>query len=189
MPTATANSPWIMSRHSRMTRTALSPLARRSATDFGSTTSRPSLRARVELRTIRLAAASSCASAARATSRSYSTRGSTARSPPPGVWMNWTLLFAVPVFAMVSLSVVNFAAVSDRVNCDGVGFDRKQHAPVTGAQPHCGYAFERFHVADASFRERGQFEVDLRTRSSAKFAPLADGGGRELNLFHGVTIA
>jgi len=103
--------------------------------------------------------------------------------------MNWTLLFAVPVFAMVSLSVVNFAAVSDRVNCDGVGFDRKQHAPVTGAQPHCGYAFERFHVADASFRERGQFEVDLRTRSSAKFAPLADGGGRELNLFHGVTIA
>ena len=34
------------------------------------------------------------------------------------------------------LSVVNIAAVSDRVNCDGVGFDRKQHAPVADAQPH-----------------------------------------------------
>ena len=90
---------------------------------------------------------------------------------------------------MVSLSVVNLAAVSDRVNCDGVAFDRKQHAPVTGAQPHSGYAVERFHVADASFRERGQFEVDLRTRRSGKFAPLADGGGRGLNLFHGSTIA
>jgi hypothetical protein len=90
---------------------------------------------------------------------------------------------------MVSLSVVNIAAVSDRVNCDGVGFDRKQHAPVTGAQPHSGYAFERFHVADACFRKRSQFEVDLRTRRSGKFAPLANGGGSKLNLFHGATIA
>jgi hypothetical protein len=44
--------------------------------------------------------------------------------------------------------------VSDRVNCDHVGFDREQDAPVTGAQPHPDSAFERFHIADAGFRER-----------------------------------
>src|SRR4029077_20891803 len=36
------------------------------------------------------------------------------------------------------LSVVNIAAVSDRVNCDGVGPYREQDAPVAGAQPHSG---------------------------------------------------
>jgi len=75
------------------------------------------------------------------------------------------------------------------VNCDGVGFDRKQHAPITGAQPHSGYAFERFHVADAGFRERRQFEVDLRARSRGKFAPLAGGGGSKSDLFHIAKIA
>jgi hypothetical protein len=52
--------------------------------------------------------------------------------------------------------------VSDRVNCDGVAFDREQHAPVTGTQPHSGYAFEHFHLSDAGFRKRRQFDVDLR---------------------------
>jgi hypothetical protein len=50
-------------------------------------------------------------------------------------------------------------------------------------------AFERFHIADAGFRERLQFEIDLRARSSGKFAPLADGGGRKLNLSHMRLIA
>jgi len=75
------------------------------------------------------------------------------------------------------------------MNCDGVGFDRKQDAPVSGTQPHSGRAFERLHIADASFRERLQFEVDLRARGGGKFALLADGGGSELNLFHRPTIA
>jgi hypothetical protein len=66
----------------------------------------------------------------------------------------------------------------DRVNCDGVGFHREQDAPLTGAQPHSSRAFECFHIADASFRERLQFQVDLRARNSGEFAPLADGGGR-----------
>jgi hypothetical protein len=79
--------------------------------------------------------------------------------------------------------------VSDRVNGDGVGFGREQDAPVTGTQPHRGGAFERFHIADAGFRERLQFEVDLRTRSSGKFAPLANGGGRKLDLFQMEIIA
>ena len=71
----------------------------------------------------------------------------------------------------------------------GVAFDREQHASVPGSQPHSGYAFERIYVADASFRERSQLEVDLRARRSGKFAPLADGGGRELDLFHAPLIA
>jgi hypothetical protein len=62
--------------------------------------------------------------------------------------------------------------VSDRVNRDGVGFDRKQHAPVTGTQTHSGHAVERFHVADPGFRESRQLEVDIPTRRSGKFAPL-----------------
>src|SRR6202021_87679 len=53
-----------------MTRTGLSPPTRRSATAFGSTTSRPSLMARVELRTLRLAQASFCPSPARALTHS-----------------------------------------------------------------------------------------------------------------------
>jgi hypothetical protein len=61
--------------------------------------------------------------------------------------------------------------------------------PVTGAQPHCGCAFERFHIADAGFCECLQFEVDLRARSRGQFAPLADGGRRKLDLFHPPTIA
>jgi hypothetical protein len=74
--------------------------------------------------------------------------------------------------------------VSNRVNSDGVGFDREQDAPITGAQPHSGCTFERFHIADAGFRERLQFERDLRARSSGKFALLADSGGSKLDLFH-----
>src|SRR5713226_7629920 len=74
------------------------------------------------------------------------------------------------------LLVVNIAAVSNRVNSDGVGFDREQDAPNTGAQPHSGCTFERFHIADAGFRKRLQFEIDLCPRSSGKFAPLADSG-------------
>jgi hypothetical protein len=58
-----------------------------------------------------------------------------------------------------------------------------------GTQPHSGYAFEHFHVTDAGFRERRQFDVDLRARCGGEFAPLADGGGSERDLFHGVTIA
>jgi hypothetical protein len=54
----------------------------------------------------------------------------------------------------------------------------------TGAQSHSGYTFECFHIADAGFRERRQFEVNLRTRRSSKFTPLADSGGRECDLFH-----
>src|SRR4051812_13308068 len=172
-----------MSRHSRMTRTALSPFTRRSATAFGNATSRPSLRARVELRTMRLAAASSCASAASATNRSYSLRGRTARSSPPGVRMNWTELFAVLAFAIVS-SIINVAAVSDRMNCDGVGSDREHDAPITGAQPHSDDTFERLHITSAGLRERFQFEIDLRARRRSQFPPLADSCRRELDVFH-----
>jgi hypothetical protein len=85
---------------------------------------------------------------------------------------------------MCVLSVVNIAAVSDRVNCDGVGPYREQDAPVAGAQPHSGCAFERFHIANATLRERFQFEVNLPAGSSGKFAPLADGGGCEFDLLH-----
>jgi hypothetical protein len=56
-------------------------------------------------------------------------------------------------------------------------------------KPHSGSAFERFHIADAGFSECLQFEVDLRARSRRKFAPLADGGGRKLDLFHPLAIA
>jgi hypothetical protein len=48
---------------------------------------------------------------------------------------------------------------------------------------------ERFHVADAGFRERRQFDVDLRTRSCGKLAPLANSGGSERDLFHAPIIA
>jgi hypothetical protein len=41
--------------------------------------------------------------------------------------------------------------MSNRVNCDGVGFDREQHAPVAGTQPHSGHALERLYVASAGF--------------------------------------
>jgi hypothetical protein len=82
------------------------------------------------------------------------------------------------------LSVVNVAAVSDRVNSDGVGFDCEQHAPVADAQPHSGHTFERFHIANTGFRENRQFEIDLPARSSGKLAPLADGGGSKRNLLH-----
>jgi hypothetical protein len=57
------------------------------------------------------------------------------------------------------ISVVDIAAVSDRVNCDSVGFHREQDAPVARAQPHSGCAFERFHIANATLRERLQFEA------------------------------
>jgi hypothetical protein len=79
--------------------------------------------------------------------------------------------------------------VSNRVDCDDIGFDREQDAPVTGAQPHSGSTFERFHIADAGFSEYLQFEVDLRARGRRKFAPLADGGGRKLDLFRPLAIA
>lgn len=63
------------------------------------------------------------------------------------------------------------------------------NTPVTGAQPHSGHAFERFYIANAGFRERRQFDVDLRTRDGRKFAPLAEGSGDEGDLFHRQTIA
>jgi len=60
-----------------------------------------------------------------------------------------------------------------------VNLDREQDAPVTGAQPHSGSTYERFHIADAGFKRMPlQFEVDLRARSRRKFTPLADGGWR-----------
>jgi hypothetical protein len=74
--------------------------------------------------------------------------------------------------------------MSNRVNCDGVGFDREQHAPVAGTQPHSGHAFERLYVASASFGECRQLEVDLRARSDGKLAPLAGRSGSERDLFH-----
>ena len=52
------------------------------------------------------------------------------------------------------LSVVNIAAVSDRVNCDGIGFDREQDAPVARPQPHARRALKRLYIADPGFRER-----------------------------------
>jgi len=73
--------------------------------------------------------------------------------------------------------------MSDRVNCDGVGFDREQHAPVAGTQPHSGHAFERLYIASAGFRERRQLEVDLCARSDGKLAPLAGRGGSERDPF------
>jgi hypothetical protein len=79
--------------------------------------------------------------------------------------------------------------VSDRVNCDGVGFDREQHAPVADPQPHGSHAFECLHITSAGFRERRQFEVDLRARGGGKFAPLAGGGGSKCDLFHIFQIA
>jgi hypothetical protein len=81
-------------------------------------------------------------------------------------------------------SIVDIAAVSDRVNGDDVGFDRKQHAPVADAQPHSGHAFERFHVANTGFRESRQFAIDLRARGRGKLALLADSGGSKRNFFH-----
>jgi hypothetical protein len=39
------------------------------------------------------------------------------------------------------------------------------------------------------FRKRFQFDVDLLARGSGKLPPLADGGGCELDLFHGPLIA
>jgi hypothetical protein len=59
------------------------------------------------------------------------------------------------------------------MNCDAVGFDCEQHAPIAGAQPHSGYAFERLDIASAGFREGRQFAINLRARRSRKFAPLA----------------
>jgi hypothetical protein len=44
------------------------------------------------------------------------------------------------------------------MNGDGVGFDREQHAPVASAQAHSDHAFERLHIARASFRECPQLE-------------------------------
>src|SRR5262245_34977156 len=102
--------------------------------------------------------------------------------------MNWTLLFALPVFAMVS-SIINIAAMSNRVNCDSVAFHREQDTPVAGSQPHSSGTFERFHVAGTRCRKRSQPMIDLCTRSSGELAPLTDGGGRELDLLHGQTIA
>jgi hypothetical protein len=81
-------------------------------------------------------------------------------------------------------SVVDIAAVSDRVNGDGVSPDCEQRAPVADAQPHSGHAFERFHVANTGFRESRQFAIDLRARGRGKLAPLADGGGSKRNFFH-----
>lgn len=52
-----------------------------------------------------------------------------------------------------------------------------------------GGTFERLHIADTGFRERLQFDVDLRARCGRQFAPLPDGGGGELDLFHGLPIA
>jgi hypothetical protein len=59
----------------------------------------------------------------------------------------------------------------------------------TGAQPHPGYALERFHIAGAGFRKRRQFNVDLGARSNGKFAPLADSAGSKCDLFHTLKIA
>jgi len=85
---------------------------------------------------------------------------------------------------MVPSQSVNIAAVSDRVDCDGVGVDREQHTPVTGAQPHSDHAFKRLDVALAGLRERCQFGINLRARSGGEFAPLARGGRSERDLFH-----
>jgi hypothetical protein len=79
--------------------------------------------------------------------------------------------------------------VSDRVNCNGVAFDREQDAPIAGAQTHSGCAFERLHIAVAGLRKNLQFEVDLRACGTGKFAPLADGGGSKLDLFRLTSIA
>ena len=38
-------------------------------------------------------------------------------------------------------------------------------------------------IAGAGFRERFQFEIDLRARCRRQFPPLADSGRRELDLF------
>ena len=66
------------------------------------------------------------------------------------------------------------------------------HAPpgtLHGVVLRSPHAHARFHIADAGFSEYLQFEVDLRARSRRKFAPLADGGGRKLDLFHALAIA
>jgi hypothetical protein len=41
----------------------------------------------------------------------------------------------------------------------------------------------------SGFRKNLQFEVDLRACRTGKFAPLADGGGSKLDLFHLTSIA
>ena len=98
--------------------------------------------------------------------------------------MNCTLLLTVPILAMLSSQSLNVAAMSDRMNRDGVALDREQHAPISGAQPHSGDALERFHIANARFRERRQFDVDLRARNNGKLAPLADRGRSKRDFSH-----
>jgi hypothetical protein len=44
-------------------------------------------------------------------------------------------------------------------------------------------------TSPAGFRERRQFEINLRARGRGKFAPLTGGGGSERNLFHTFKIA
>jgi hypothetical protein len=75
------------------------------------------------------------------------------------------------------------------VNYDCVGFDREQHAPVAGAQPHSGDTFERFHIASTGFGESRQFDVDLCARSRGKLAPLTDGCGSKSDFLHILYIA
>src|SRR5450432_906735 len=102
--------------------------------------------------------------------------------------MNCTLLLAMPAFAMkfsrYILSVINLAAVSHRVNRDGVALHREHDAPIARPQSHSTCAFERFHVADTGFRKRRQLLIELRARRGRELAPLAGSGGREFDRLH-----
>jgi hypothetical protein len=49
-------------------------------------------------------------------------------------------------------------------------------------QPHPGHA-------NTGFRERRQFEIDLRTRRAGKLAPLPDSGGGKRDFLHISLIA
>jgi hypothetical protein len=85
---------------------------------------------------------------------------------------------------MPFLSVINLAAVSHRMNRDGIVANRKQDSSIARPQPHARGAFQRLHVTDTSLYERFQLEIDLRTRRGSKFAPLSGGCRREFDLFH-----
>src|SRR5450756_708224 len=170
------SSSCVISRHSRRTRSAFSPLAIRSTIFFGisGAPAAISLRARATSRALPI---SSSASAALAANASYSLRGRMAISP--------LSVFLKRTFMVLVLSVVDFPAVADRHDDDRGVILNEDHAPIAAPKAATTAALEPLHIARSVRGVDGQLGVDPFANVSGQFYPLPGrGGGEGLSLIH-----
>jgi len=88
-------------------------------------------------------------------------------------------------FGHDGLSIINFAAMSDGSDDDGIALDVEHDAPIADAQPCPATPFEPLYVALTGPREGRELDIDPSAHVGGKLEPLPGRRGAEGDLHAG----